>query len=59
MLKLVTVQGALDEVDSAPLLTELIFLAQVDKANVWELGVEEFELVNSTALHLAIHFHLD
>ena len=68
VVKLLTVQGLLDEVDLAPLLAEVIFAAhglQEDSSENLEREledqIEEADdlLVNSTALHLAVHYGLD
>ena len=57
VVNLLTVQGALDQIELVPLLTELTFLAQV--ADGEQDGISEQVLVNSTALHLAVHFDLE
>ena len=60
MVKLLTVQEALDEVDLAALLTEATFLATVDlHPEALGVGLADFVLVNATALHLALHFDME
>ena len=70
-LKLLTVQGTVDEVELAPLLMEVSFLAQQQEgqqhgntgtsATDSEVDNElaENELVHQTALHLAVYFNLE
>lgn len=55
VLKLLTMQGPLDEIDLSPLLSEVTFLAQAYGRS----GVVEDELGCSTALHLAVYFGLE
>ena len=56
-------QRELVEIDLAPVLGEVTFLAQVDNAELEQLRGEEritslAFFVNSTALHLAVHSDL-
>ena len=62
LAKLLTVQGAYDDMDLASLLTEVTFLLQVpdvvQATPQSHVAKEEDLLVNSTALQLALHLDL-
>ena len=57
VVRLLTVQETFDEFDLAPLLIEVVFLAQFEYG--WENGTAQDMLFNSTALHLAVYFDLE
>ena len=69
-MKLLAVQGAMDEIDLAPLLAEVVFLVQfhegVQSECCYSLERESEEenrkvealILRSTVLHLAVYFDL-
>ena len=57
MVKLLAVQELLDEVDLAPLLSEVTFLAQIDNGQC--NGTMEDVLENSTVVNVAVCFDLE